>query len=583
MSISAYQQSIFKSRAIPFKASQAAEERQLMALEMASSQLTALIAQMTSDGQLIDEDDLTEGQKVVRRLFIAKREAIQDLMTQLGTGISGDISDTVKSVTEETTAFMEGLTEELLSEEDQEIDLSNFAGIPQTVMADYANRVDVEGLKISPNIWANSQTALIENQVMAAIVRGQSAISLARNLEKFVLGGSIGMGHSIRYKTMRLARTEINTAYHESRRLTAITSPVVQGMQWRLSNRHPKWDVCDLLADQDLYQMGKGVYPPGQLPPKPHPNCICYTMDDLRDPVLWDSPKPEIALKGDPSQFRPEGIGTERYIDKQYQLFVQSVEATEAAYRLAVPVVPVDDFTPAGTVAEAEAWALSKGIKGRWSHPAAQPVSPEVPRYAMTLAEINECQRELDRLMKEYPDVRVDSIGSFYHDDLTRWWESFEAHVETDRREYKGKRWRRSEAEKRVRKTMLGEPNPLSKHGAEEEDGTYSVFKAGEWEFRSYSLRVNHVNTFFQSIEQEGEERSAWIADQAASEEGLTEREARSLRRRKKSGLSNVTGSYRGITAHEFGHALQDAYGLVEVPEWGPKLTYNPKIQDLFD
>ena len=106
MSISAYQQSIFKSRAIPFKASQAAEERQLMALEMASSQLTALIAQMTSDGQLIDEDDLTEGQKVVRRLFIAKREAIQDLMTQLGTGISGDISDTVKSVTEETTALM---------------------------------------------------------------------------------------------------------------------------------------------------------------------------------------------------------------------------------------------------------------------------------------------------------------------------------------------------------------------------------------------------------------------------------------------------------------------------------------------
>ena len=44
-----------------------------------------------------------------------------------------------------------------------------------------------------------------------------------------------------------------------------------------------------------------------------------------------------------------------------------------------------------------------------------------------------------------------------------------------------------------------------------------------------------------------------------------------------------MTGSYRGITAHEFGHALQDAYGLVEVPEWGPKLTYNPKIQDLFD
>ena len=322
MSISAYQQSIFKSRAIPFKASQAAEERQLMALEMASSQLMALIAQMTESGEL-EEDE-----RIDRGLYLAKRMAIQNLMDQLGEGISEDISATAAAVTEETVALMEDLTEKL---DDEDLDLSNFAGIPQTVMADYANRVDVEGLKISPNLWANNQTALIENQVMSAIVRGQSAISLAQNLEKFVLGGSIGMGHSIAYKTMRLARTEINTAYHESRRLSAMASPVVAGMQWRLSNRHPKWDVCDLLADQDLYQMGKGVYPPGQLPPKPHPNCICYTMDKLRSPDQWQTPKPQITIKKSPFTFTVNNAkGSERFISKQYALFAGLIEQVVA-------------------------------------------------------------------------------------------------------------------------------------------------------------------------------------------------------------------------------------------------------------
>ena len=336
MSISAYQQSIFKSRAIPLKATQSVEERQLMALEMASSQLTALITQMTESGELSEEEAID------RELYLAKKTAIQNLMTRLGTGISVDISDSVKSVTEETTALMELVTGDLVSEDDQEVDLSNFAGIPQTVLADYASRVDVEGLKISPDIWANNQTALIENQVMSAIVRGQSAISLAQNLEKFVLGGSIGMGHSIAYKTMRLARTEINTAYHESRRLSAMASPVVQGMVWKLSNRHPKWDVCDLLAEQDLYGMGQGVYPSAQLPPKPHPNCICYTMDDLRDPVLWDSPKPAIALKGDPSQFRPKGVGTEASINKQYQMFDALIrKSAEADERVVVSPKPI--------------------------------------------------------------------------------------------------------------------------------------------------------------------------------------------------------------------------------------------------
>jgi hypothetical protein len=329
MSLNDYQESVFKSRAIPYKATQAIQDRQLMALKMATAQLTDLIQGIADKG---------EGGQVNRGLFLAKKQAIQNLMVQLAQGMGQDISESVSAVTEETAALMQEVTDKLATDQDQEVDLSNLATVPETVLQNYVHRADSEGLKISPDIWAGNQTALIENQVLSAISRGQSAKSLAQDLEQFINGGSVGMGHSIAYKTMRLARTEINTAYHETRRLSAMASPVVAGMQWRLSNRHPKWDICDLLADQDLYGLGQGVYPSEQLPPKPHPNCICYTMDKLRDPSEWQEPKPIIKVKTTPNSFSLNNLAdslatvkaTDNYITKQYQIFEALMDRTIA-------------------------------------------------------------------------------------------------------------------------------------------------------------------------------------------------------------------------------------------------------------
>jgi hypothetical protein len=48
------------------------------------------------------------------------------------------------------------------------------------------------------------------------------------------------------------------------------------GVRWRLNASHPEPDPCDTLASQDLYGLGAGVYPPGQLPEQPHPHCRCW-------------------------------------------------------------------------------------------------------------------------------------------------------------------------------------------------------------------------------------------------------------------------------------------------------------------
>ena len=102
-------------------------------------------------------------------------------------------------------------------------------------------------------------------------------------------------------------------------------------MRWRLSNRHPIWDVCNLLAQQDLYRMGQGVYPAEQLPPKPHPNCICYTTDELREPKEWQTQKPVSTIKEAPSNFKvADAKGTDHYIKKQYQMFTALLDRVVA-------------------------------------------------------------------------------------------------------------------------------------------------------------------------------------------------------------------------------------------------------------
>ena len=320
MNFSEYREAIFKARSIPYKATSAILERQTVALEMAVAGLNLLISEATNS---LGQADVV--------LYRVKRHNISALLEALAQSLSGDIHQAVLSVTEETTSLISEVTTELVEDEDQEDIRFSFVTIPEEVLNDYTKRTDIEGLKFSPNIWAKRQMRNIEKQVMSAIMRGQSAETLAQDLVQFLKGGSVGMGHSIRYKTLRLARTEINTAFHETRRLAAISSPVVAGMRWRLSNRHPMWDVCDLLAQQDLYHMGKGVYPPEQLPPKPHPNCICYTMDQLRQPKEWQTPPPVSTIKEKPSNFKvKDAKGTDHYIKKQYRIFTALLDRVVA-------------------------------------------------------------------------------------------------------------------------------------------------------------------------------------------------------------------------------------------------------------
>lgn len=84
----------------------------------------------------------------------------------------------------------------------------------------------------------------------------------------------------LKYNLQRLSRTEINNAHREGQVHSARKSPWVGALKWNLSASHPKPDICDTWATQNLYGLGAGVYPFDSVP-LDHPNGLCFITNVL--------------------------------------------------------------------------------------------------------------------------------------------------------------------------------------------------------------------------------------------------------------------------------------------------------------
>ena len=78
-----------------------------------------------------------------------------------------------------------------------------------------------------------------------------------------------------RYQARVVARNETVEAYRDAYRQSTDDKPYVRGYRWVLSNRHPRPDVCDVLANQNLHGLGPGGYPASEVPATPHPLDLC--------------------------------------------------------------------------------------------------------------------------------------------------------------------------------------------------------------------------------------------------------------------------------------------------------------------
>lgn len=158
-----------------------------------------------------------------------------------------------------------------------------------------------DGLNLSDRVWRLTQGTkeTLQRAIGSAVVRGSSAAREAARLAyegravpsellQAVNGGKAnqlvdlaklltsGDGSEL-WKAERVFRTEINRAHGEAFMAGAIDTPGFAGFRFLLSPAHPRADICDLLAAQNIHGLGPGVYPTRELTPWPaHPNTISF-------------------------------------------------------------------------------------------------------------------------------------------------------------------------------------------------------------------------------------------------------------------------------------------------------------------
>lgn len=170
--------------------------------------------------------------------------------------------------------------------------------------------VAADGLALSDRLWRLDRGAkeAITGAIELAVVQGHSSAQAAREFlargqnippdvaDRLGAGNGVTLGNiaadlltgdgKALYQAQRVFRTEINRAHGEAYMAGVFRHPEVVGVRFLLSPRHPKHDICDLLAEQNLYGLGHGVYPSREKCPWPaHPNTLSFVEPVFADEV----------------------------------------------------------------------------------------------------------------------------------------------------------------------------------------------------------------------------------------------------------------------------------------------------------
>ena len=109
-----------------------------------------------------------------------------------------------------------------------------------------------------------AQEFLTRGQAVPADIQGKlnaaNATGAGREVTELMVGSGRAGGGAMA-QAARVFRTEINRAHGIAFMSTAEQTPGFNGFQFTLSPVHPKPDVCDELAANDAFGLGKGVYP----------------------------------------------------------------------------------------------------------------------------------------------------------------------------------------------------------------------------------------------------------------------------------------------------------------------------------
>lgn len=143
------------------------------------------------------------------------------------------------------------------------------------------------GLNLSQKLWKQSAKLKteMEDALSCSIEKGMDAVTLSKRLSRYLSDfpllqtdykekfGTASKAVDCEYRSIRLARSEINMAYRTAEQTRWRQFDFVVGYEIKLSHSHPSEDVCDSLA---------GKYPKDFVWSGWHPNDLCYCIPILK-------------------------------------------------------------------------------------------------------------------------------------------------------------------------------------------------------------------------------------------------------------------------------------------------------------
>lgn len=143
------------------------------------------------------------------------------------------------------------------------------------------------GMNLSSKVWNQSVAYRreLECAISAGVEKGMSAVTLSKRLSQYLTDfdqlkadykekyGKAVDCLNCEYRSMRLARTEINMSYRAAEQKRWQQFDFVLGYEIKLSGSHPVTDICDEL---------QGRYPKEFKFSGWHPNCMCYCIPILK-------------------------------------------------------------------------------------------------------------------------------------------------------------------------------------------------------------------------------------------------------------------------------------------------------------
>lgn len=252
-------------------------EREMVAILRRSSltidaELKRLAAQDTI-GAAVRREQLARTQAAIHRELGA-------LWRQLGLVVLAGREDAIAAAVE--SVLDPKLLRAVMAAGDAEILLRSAAAQAQRGIGVVEARLTSSKRTLSERVYRSQDLVdgKIDDIVDSALARGASARELALDVRKFIRPDVKG---GVRYAATRLGRTELNNAFHAGQVLSGVRTPWVTALKWNLSGSHPKPDECNEYADDDHDGLGAGLWKPGNVPGKPHPNCLCFTTSETVD------------------------------------------------------------------------------------------------------------------------------------------------------------------------------------------------------------------------------------------------------------------------------------------------------------